>query len=554
MPLSDLLAVAPLDEIAPHIHHYWKIRKNNKDIVRLLNLHHIDRYFEIWTRPWAFFDPAKQDADIESIRPALLRVRTQYPKVGAREIVSLLFHEENINISRNLVTEYFSVYEPELVKERRKNRLCRKRFWAAGVNDLWAVDQHDKWKYKFGLALHSGIDPFIGRIRWMEIWWTNSNPRLILSYYLDTSDPGNENFDFANGYTLLRHLQDPDLEGTLQHRWMREKKNVMPETGWSQLQHRFMPDFEDILDVGVNNGWYDPNDLVELGVSLGIIPWLQRELDAYRDRLNNTAKRADRNKVLPHGVPNDMYEHPDNYGVLDFKIKVDPEAIDQVRSLYAPTDHEVFQLVPPDFQTIIAEMYINIGEPPVTRETCWNVYLQLLAGFRALDEAHQVPRDIDVEWGYVLTMAGDAHTKDIELMPDLQPLKNCEDVVGPSRSYYMGGVNSGAQGQILWLILSIILLESHRIFEFGYTPRISVEENPEPLKNIQDVGQDLPKSGGCPIINITAVLGWMGVKGHILYGIHPARRGVREMAAFVRVDMTGVCVKFRRIDSPLEVK
>ena len=27
------------------------------------------------------------------------------------------------------------------------------------------------------------------------------------------------------------------------------------------------------------------------------IPWLQRELDAYRDRVNNTAKRRDRNKA-----------------------------------------------------------------------------------------------------------------------------------------------------------------------------------------------------------------------------------------------------------------
>lgn len=77
------------------------------------------------------------------------------------------------------------------------------------------------------------------------------------------SDPGTENFGLANGHTLLRHLQDPDLEGTLQHRWMREKKNVMPEIGWSQLRHRFTPGFEDILDVGVNNGWYDPNELVE---------------------------------------------------------------------------------------------------------------------------------------------------------------------------------------------------------------------------------------------------------------------------------------------------
>lgn len=80
---------------------------------------------------------------------------------------------------------YFQIHEADLVRVRRQNRLRRKRFWAAGSNDILAVDQHDKWKYKFGLALHSGIDPFVGKIHWMKIWWSNSNPRLILSYYLD---------------------------------------------------------------------------------------------------------------------------------------------------------------------------------------------------------------------------------------------------------------------------------------------------------------------------------------------------------------------------------
>lgn len=50
------------------------------------------------------------------------------------------------------------------------------------------------------------------------------------------------------------------------------------------------------------------------------IPWLQRELNAYQDRVNNTAKRADKNKILPHGVPNDIYESPEDFGALDFKV------------------------------------------------------------------------------------------------------------------------------------------------------------------------------------------------------------------------------------------
>jgi hypothetical protein len=190
-----------------------------------------------------------------------------------------------------VITAYFAQYEPDLLRQRRANRLKRKRFWSAGVNDIWTLDQHDKWKYKFGLALHSCLEPFVGRIQWLKIWWTNSNPRLILSYYLDTveesgckancflliknssflsdmplvsqSDPGVENFGIANGHTLLRHWHNPSLEGSLQHRWMNEKKNVIPEIGWSQLRRRWTPGFEDILDVGVNNGWYNPSNLLE---------------------------------------------------------------------------------------------------------------------------------------------------------------------------------------------------------------------------------------------------------------------------------------------------
>jgi hypothetical protein len=50
------------------------------------------------------------------------------------------------------------------------------------------------------------------------------------------------------------------------------------------------------------------------------IPFLQRELDNYRRRINFTAKRADRNKILPHGVPADIHSNPHEYGCLDFKV------------------------------------------------------------------------------------------------------------------------------------------------------------------------------------------------------------------------------------------
>ena len=89
--------------------------------------------------------------------------------------------------NRSVVRDYFATYEPHLVRQRKACRLQRRRFWAAGVNDLWAVDQHDKW-LRFGLALHTGVEPFSGKILWIRVWHSNRNPQLILSYYLDVVD------------------------------------------------------------------------------------------------------------------------------------------------------------------------------------------------------------------------------------------------------------------------------------------------------------------------------------------------------------------------------
>jgi hypothetical protein len=50
------------------------------------------------------------------------------------------------------------------------------------------------------------------------------------------SDPGTENYGIANGHTYLRQWHDLNLTGTLQHCWMRQKKNVVPEIRWSQMR------------------------------------------------------------------------------------------------------------------------------------------------------------------------------------------------------------------------------------------------------------------------------------------------------------------------------
>lgn len=50
------------------------------------------------------------------------------------------------------------------------------------------------------------------------------------------------------------------------------------------------------------------------------IPWLQSELDTYREEANDTRPRFDKNKILPHGRPLEIFRHPEDYGTCDFAV------------------------------------------------------------------------------------------------------------------------------------------------------------------------------------------------------------------------------------------
>ena len=120
---------------------------------------------------------------------------------------------------------------------------------------------------------------------------------------------------------------------------MRNKTNIKSEANWSVFRRDFTPGFESVLDLGVNNGWYDVNHALEKYVngycneswisftfSFSLvfrwlaIPWLQAEVDRWLIQRNRTAPRADRNKILPHGIPTLIREKPHLYNAVDFKV------------------------------------------------------------------------------------------------------------------------------------------------------------------------------------------------------------------------------------------
>jgi len=152
------------------------------------------------------------------------------------------------------------------------------------------------------------------------------------------SDPGHENYGVANAQTVIRHRLDPTLAGTMQHRFAQGHNNILSEIKWSVFQRDFSPGFEDILEEGVQKGWYRVDDILEKYVTycfqtyLGLnlyrslvfrwlaIPWLQAEIDEWVRIKNRSAPRADKNKILPHGIPSIIRAKPHKYNALDFKV------------------------------------------------------------------------------------------------------------------------------------------------------------------------------------------------------------------------------------------
>ncbi|THU84530.1 hypothetical protein K435DRAFT_806624 [Dendrothele bispora CBS 962.96] len=167
-------------------------------------------------------------------------------------------------------------------------RFRRRIYHAAGVYDMWCLDQHNKFQ-KFGLQFHNAIDPFNSCNVWMHVWWTNKNLVLIKKFYLDAvrrdgdnncggyipmtlmSDPGSENFGVANMHTEIRQRLDSGLRGTLQHRFMRKRKNIKSEANWSIYHRDFAPGFEDLFLKGLLSGDYDPDDPLEWYVLIQIL-------------------------------------------------------------------------------------------------------------------------------------------------------------------------------------------------------------------------------------------------------------------------------------------
>ncbi|KAG8779464.1 hypothetical protein FRC12_024225 [Ceratobasidium sp. 428] len=354
----------------------------------------------------------EQAHTVETVAAVITAARARHPNAGLRDLMKILTEESvgrELRVPRRVIREWMEQNEPEAVAARKGKVIKRRQFFSNGPNEIWAIDQHDKWK-RFGMWMHVGLDVFSGRVLWLKVYWTNSNPRLICHYYMDAirehggmpllthSDPGTENFGVANAQTLLRHLHDPTLFGTSQHRWLRKHSNIKPEIFWSQLRRRWSEGLETILQIGIDQGWYDSHSNLQMLIFRWVwMPVVQYELDAFKQRYNTSAKRSNTKTVLPAGRPKYIHEFPEQYGGEQLMIKIKPEHVAVAEREFCEPGHPVFQWTPPNFNQLACRFYVEMGEPMLTRETGWQCYHGLLERFRAWPLTEEIEGEVDFQ-------------------------------------------------------------------------------------------------------------------------------------------------------------
>ena len=92
----------------------------------------------------------------------------------------------------------------------------------------------------------------------------------------------------------------------------------------------------------------------------------------------------------------------------------------------APPDHDVFQLTPPPFDSRANKYYEEMGRPPVSSNSFWNVYQQLLSLFRGAEP----PDDLTQVLSNLENCTEQIAQEKVDVLPGLKALRLGATVVG----------------------------------------------------------------------------------------------------------------------------
>jgi len=167
--------------------------------------------------------------------------------------------------------------DPEGVNFRKARRLKRRTYFASGPNYIWHIDSYDKLK-PYGLCINGCIDGFSRKLLWLNVYYSNSDPQVIGSYYMEAirrlngcplivrTDPGTENACIRDFQKFLRRDNDP--EGHFVYLSGSSTANQRIEAFWGQLRkeciEHWLTNFHELQNYGQYTGDFLDKNLVQM--------------------------------------------------------------------------------------------------------------------------------------------------------------------------------------------------------------------------------------------------------------------------------------------------
>jgi hypothetical protein len=166
--------------------------------------------------------------------------------------------QSGYNIPRDTIYQLMQLLDPNGMHGRKRRRLMRRKFSSPGPNYVWHVDSYDKLK-PYGIAINGCIDGYSRYIIWLEAATTNSDPKVIASYFIESvrkrggcpkrirSDLGNENIFIENMQIFLRGEHRDDFAGEKSFLSGKSTHNQRIEWFWGLLRKEMGQYFMDLF-------------------------------------------------------------------------------------------------------------------------------------------------------------------------------------------------------------------------------------------------------------------------------------------------------------------
>ena len=259
-------------------------------------------------------------SSLNDVIPAIEReINERSGRCFGYRMMTQKLRSQGFTVDRETVRLCIKELDPSGVNDRRNHRLHRRLYVAPGPNFIWHIDGYDKL-VPFGFGIHGAIDGYSRRILWLRVHGTNSDPKLIASYYLDyiqsnnvlprcvRADRGSENIVLCGMQRFMRRNGTDSASRKNSFIFGPSTRNQRIESWWSIFKRSraiwWINFLKDLCDEGI----YDPGlqyhkDCFRFSF-MGLI---QKELDETKALWNSHRIRKVHNTEGPSGRPNVLY-------------------------------------------------------------------------------------------------------------------------------------------------------------------------------------------------------------------------------------------------------